>query len=132
MTWPIIRMTRATGQTNWPIARVKRTTSPSTRRTGHLSRATGHFCWPIGQVGWTVGQQTRTLPARVHSSPATGPGEAAAGYALQPAICIDSRTDFTLGWFSSKCLRRMARAFLKLAQAAARSPSSLQMCARLL
>ena len=50
-------------------------------------------------------------------------GKEDAGYALQPAICIDSRTDFTLGWLSSKCLRRMAKAFLKLAQAAARSPS---------
>ena len=56
MTRPIIRATRATGQTNWPIARVNRTTSPSTRRTGHLSRAGGHLWWPVGQVGWTVGR----------------------------------------------------------------------------
>jgi len=102
MTWPIIRTTRATDQTKWPIARVMRTTSPSTRWTGHLSRAGGQSEWPIGQAGWTVGQKTRTLPlrvysspARVYSSPATSPGEADAAYAPQPTFCIDSRAVLT-------------------------------------
>jgi len=70
-------------------------------------------------------------PAGVHSGPATGPGEGDAGYAPQPAFFIDSRTIFTLGWFSSKCLRKMAKAFLKLAQAAAFFPSAWSIAPRL-
>gem|GEM_PF-3437834 len=70
--------------------------------------------WPGNEQG---------LPPRGHCGPATDSGEADASYAPQPTACIDLRTDFTWGWLSSKCLRKMARAFLKLAQAAARSPS---------
>jgi len=76
MTRPIARIACAINQTRWPIARVLRTTSPSTRWAGHLSRVDGQLAWPIGQVDWTGGQvswaggqKRRTLPPRVYSSP---------------------------------------------------------------
>jgi len=91
MTWPSGRMTCATGQTKWPIARVTRTYSPSTRWTGHLSRADGQSEWPIGQVGWTVGRLdcpvgrlTRTLPPRVHSHAACALSKSQPGPAPAP------------------------------------------------
>ncbi len=137
-------------------ARGRPAASPSSRRGpagGQVLRMAVQGEGPIGQVGWTVGQVHRTAGRvgwRVAGQRGSGAGSGAAsaergpagvahrsagrgtGYWPQPTICIHLRTVFTVGWFSSKCLRRMPRAFLKLAQAAARSPSPLQMWARLL